>query len=186
MLVVWHALRSLPAPGEPGPETWKDKNNAWQTGGGAMWVTGSYDAATNQILWGTGKRTIEAMVYDDVLLLVAIKPLSPNDPMRRQAVRDEFRTCNAGESEKWGPPALWRAARSPWAEPRATARRARTPRSSRASAGLLWTCASWTSTCTVNRVDLSVISDGSCSLDSSLQSSQKLLNRSGDASLASS
>ena len=34
----------IPAPGEPGSETWKDKTNAWQTGGGAMWVTGSYDA----------------------------------------------------------------------------------------------------------------------------------------------
>jgi Asp-tRNA(Asn)/Glu-tRNA(Gln) amidotransferase A subunit family amidase len=44
----------IPAPGEPGSETWKDKNNAWQTGGGAMWVTGSYDAAANQVLWGIG------------------------------------------------------------------------------------------------------------------------------------
>jgi alcohol dehydrogenase (cytochrome c) len=44
----------IPAPGEPGSETWKDKNNAWQTGGGAMWVTGSYDVGTNQVLWGTG------------------------------------------------------------------------------------------------------------------------------------
>ena len=44
----------IPAPGEPGSETWKDKNNAWQTGGGAMWVTGSYDPTTNQVLWGTG------------------------------------------------------------------------------------------------------------------------------------
>ena len=30
----------IPAPGEPGSETWKDKNNAWQIGGGAMWITG--------------------------------------------------------------------------------------------------------------------------------------------------
>ena len=44
----------IPAPGETGSETWKDKNNAWQTGGGAMWVTGSYDTDTNQVLWGTG------------------------------------------------------------------------------------------------------------------------------------
>jgi len=44
----------VPAPGEPGSETWKDKNNAWQVGGGAMWITGSYDAATNQVIWGTG------------------------------------------------------------------------------------------------------------------------------------
>jgi alcohol dehydrogenase (cytochrome c) len=44
----------IPAPGEPGSETWKDHNNAWQTGGGAMWVTGSYDMANNQVIWGTG------------------------------------------------------------------------------------------------------------------------------------
>jgi alcohol dehydrogenase (cytochrome c) len=44
----------VPAPGEPGSETWKDKNNAWQTGGGAMWVTGTYDVASNQVIWGTG------------------------------------------------------------------------------------------------------------------------------------
>jgi alcohol dehydrogenase (cytochrome c) len=44
----------VPAPGEPGSETWKDTHNAWQTGGGAMWVTGSYDVATNQVIWGTG------------------------------------------------------------------------------------------------------------------------------------
>jgi alcohol dehydrogenase (cytochrome c) len=51
--VLWRKY-TVPAPGEPGSETWKDKNNAWQTGGGAMWVTGSYDVATNQVLWGTG------------------------------------------------------------------------------------------------------------------------------------
>jgi alcohol dehydrogenase (cytochrome c) len=44
----------IPAPGEPGSETWKDKNNAWQTGGGAMWVTGAYDVTSNQVIWGTG------------------------------------------------------------------------------------------------------------------------------------
>ena len=45
----------IPAPGEPGSETWKDKNQvAWQTGGGAMWVTGTYDLASNQVIWGTG------------------------------------------------------------------------------------------------------------------------------------
>ncbi len=51
--VLWKKY-TVPAPGEPGSETWKDNNNAWQTGGAAMWVTGSYDAATNQVLWGTG------------------------------------------------------------------------------------------------------------------------------------
>src|SRR6266705_3793204 len=50
--LVWRKY-VIPAPGEPGSETWKDNNNAWQTGGDSMWVTGSYDAATNQVLWGT-------------------------------------------------------------------------------------------------------------------------------------
>jgi len=44
----------IPAPGEPGSETWKDKANAWQTGGGALYVTGSYDPASNLTYWGTG------------------------------------------------------------------------------------------------------------------------------------
>jgi alcohol dehydrogenase (cytochrome c) len=51
--VAWRKY-TVPAPGEPGSETWKDKNNAWQTGGAAMWVTGSYDVASNQVIWGTG------------------------------------------------------------------------------------------------------------------------------------
>jgi alcohol dehydrogenase (cytochrome c) len=51
--LVWRKY-VVPAPGEPGSETWKDKNNAWQIGGGAMWITGSYDPATNQVIWGTG------------------------------------------------------------------------------------------------------------------------------------
>ena len=44
----------VPAPGEPGSETWKDKADAWRTGGGALYVTGSYDPATNLTYWGTG------------------------------------------------------------------------------------------------------------------------------------
>jgi alcohol dehydrogenase (cytochrome c) len=44
----------VPAPGEPGSETWKDKAEAWRTGGGALYVTGSYDPQTNLSYWGTG------------------------------------------------------------------------------------------------------------------------------------
>ena len=40
--------------GEPGGETWKDKNNAYLTGGGALWVTGSYDVAAHRTFWGVG------------------------------------------------------------------------------------------------------------------------------------
>jgi alcohol dehydrogenase (cytochrome c) len=51
--LVWRKF-TVPAPGEPGSETWKGGTNAWQTGGGAVWVTGTYDPATNQTIWGTG------------------------------------------------------------------------------------------------------------------------------------
>ena len=50
---IWKQY-NIPAPGEPGSETWTDGNNAWETGGGAMYVTGSYDPATNLTYWGTG------------------------------------------------------------------------------------------------------------------------------------
>ena len=45
---------SIPAPGEPGSETWKDKVNAWETGGGAFFGTGAFDPAANLTYWGTG------------------------------------------------------------------------------------------------------------------------------------
>jgi alcohol dehydrogenase (cytochrome c) len=51
--VRWKSY-AIPAPGEPGSETWKDKINAWQTGGGAFYVTGSYDPNTNVTYWGSG------------------------------------------------------------------------------------------------------------------------------------
>src|SRR5499427_1989828 len=47
----WYAV---PKPGDPGSETWKDKNNAWKTGGGGLWQTGSYDPVNKLTIWGTG------------------------------------------------------------------------------------------------------------------------------------
>jgi alcohol dehydrogenase (cytochrome c) len=43
---------TVPAPGEPGSETWQ--GDAWRTGGGTTWVTGSYDPELNLLYWGTG------------------------------------------------------------------------------------------------------------------------------------
>ena len=43
----------VPAPGEPGSETWP-KGDQWQTGGGSVWITGTYDPETNLAFWGTG------------------------------------------------------------------------------------------------------------------------------------
>jgi len=47
----WYAV---PKPGEKGSETWKDNTNAWKTGGGGLWQTGSYDPASRLTYWGTG------------------------------------------------------------------------------------------------------------------------------------
>ncbi len=44
---------TVPAPGEPGSDTWP-KDDSWKTGGAPTWLTGSYDAATNTLYWGTG------------------------------------------------------------------------------------------------------------------------------------
>ncbi len=41
-----------PGPGEPGNETWP--GDSWKFGGGAPWMTGSYDPALDLIFWGTG------------------------------------------------------------------------------------------------------------------------------------
>jgi alcohol dehydrogenase (cytochrome c) len=49
---------TVPGPNDPGGDTWKCKeaNNpdCWKTGGGAAWVTGSYDPKTKTLYWGTG------------------------------------------------------------------------------------------------------------------------------------
>ena len=49
---LWRAY-TIPAPGEPGSETWPE-GDQWKTGGGSIWVTGNYDPETNLAFWGTG------------------------------------------------------------------------------------------------------------------------------------
>jgi alcohol dehydrogenase (cytochrome c) len=48
---VWR-FYTVPAPGEPGGETWK--GDAWKTGGGSIWLTPSYDPELNLTYWGVG------------------------------------------------------------------------------------------------------------------------------------
>ena len=54
---------TIPGPGEPGHETWEPcppspttycDPEAWQHGGGAVWLTGSYDPVLNLTYWGVG------------------------------------------------------------------------------------------------------------------------------------
>src|SRR5438045_50371 len=41
---------TIPGPGEKGHETWGE-GDAWKTGGGTMWVTGTYDPELNLVYW---------------------------------------------------------------------------------------------------------------------------------------
>jgi len=49
---VWR-FNTIPSPGEPGSESWPNAEVAAR-GGGAAWVTGSYDPALNLVYYGTG------------------------------------------------------------------------------------------------------------------------------------
>ena len=48
---VWR-FHTVPGPGETGHETWK--GDAWQRGGGSIWLTGSYDPESNLVIQGVG------------------------------------------------------------------------------------------------------------------------------------
>jgi len=48
---LWRT-HTVPAPGEPGSETWG--GDSWKTGGGSTWLTGSYDPDLNLLYWTTG------------------------------------------------------------------------------------------------------------------------------------
>lgn len=43
---------AIPGPGEPGNDTWKGES--WKTGGGATWLTGTYDPELRTIYWPVG------------------------------------------------------------------------------------------------------------------------------------
>jgi len=45
---------TIPAPGEPGSETWPKNSDAWMQGGGPTWRSGSYDPQLDLVYWGTG------------------------------------------------------------------------------------------------------------------------------------
>ncbi|HLG57418.1 MAG TPA: PQQ-dependent dehydrogenase, methanol/ethanol family [Vicinamibacterales bacterium] len=48
---VWR-FHTIAGPGEPGRDSWAGES--WKTGGGSIWVTGSYDPALNLTYWGVG------------------------------------------------------------------------------------------------------------------------------------
>jgi alcohol dehydrogenase (cytochrome c) len=48
---LWRTY-TIPAPGEPGSETWA--GDSIKLGGGSTWITGSYDPDLDLVFWGTG------------------------------------------------------------------------------------------------------------------------------------
>jgi alcohol dehydrogenase (cytochrome c) len=50
---LWR-LYTIPAPGEPGSETWPKNSDSWKTGGGPTWRSGSYDPQLDLVYWGVG------------------------------------------------------------------------------------------------------------------------------------
>ena len=49
---AWRVF-TIPAPGEPGSETWPPGGEQWKSGGGSTWVSGNYDPETKLTFWGT-------------------------------------------------------------------------------------------------------------------------------------
>jgi alcohol dehydrogenase (cytochrome c) len=50
---LWRTY-TVPAPGEPGSETWPAGGDHYKRGGASIWITGTYDPETNLAFWGTG------------------------------------------------------------------------------------------------------------------------------------
>lgn len=48
---AWH-FDTIPDPDQPGHDSWRGRD--WEHGGGAVWMTGSYDPDLNLTYWGTG------------------------------------------------------------------------------------------------------------------------------------
>ena len=71
---------TIPAPGEPGSETWPANSDAWKYGGGSIWRSGSYDPQLDLVYWGVGNaepydprpREARDSLYTDSVL--AIRP----------------------------------------------------------------------------------------------------------------
>ena len=97
---VWR-FYTIPGPGEPGHETWQ--GDAWEHGGGSVWMTGSYDPILNLTYWGSGnpgpdwnpaQRAGDNLYSDSVL---ALDPdtgklkwffqFTPNDPYDYDSVQ---------------------------------------------------------------------------------------------------
>ena len=97
---LWRTY-TIPAPGEPGSETWPGDSGLH--GGGSTWITGSYDPELDLVFWGTGNpapwnplhRQGDNLYTNSIL---AIRPktgkmvwhyqMTPNDPFDYDGVNE--------------------------------------------------------------------------------------------------
>jgi len=77
---LWRTY-TVPGPGEPGHETWKDGGDAWERGGGPTWLTGSYDPDLNMVYWGVGNAASwnAGLRPGDNLYTASILSINPKD-----------------------------------------------------------------------------------------------------------
>ena len=114
---------TIPAPGEPGFETWEEGGDAWQHGGASVWLTGSYDPELDLTYWGVGnpgpdwnpaQRPGDNLYSDSV---VALDPdtgglewyfqFTPNDDYDYDAVQIPVLADLRGEEGTSGKHMLW-------------------------------------------------------------------------------
>jgi PQQ-dependent dehydrogenase (methanol/ethanol family) len=81
---LWR-FHTIPGPGEPGNDTWK--GDSWKTGGGATWLTGTYDPELDTVYWPIGNpaaMTDRSVRGDgDNLFTDSVVALDPNTGQRR-------------------------------------------------------------------------------------------------------
>jgi alcohol dehydrogenase (cytochrome c) len=72
---------AVPKPGEPGSHTWKTAG-AWERGGGAAWITGSYDPELDLLYWNTANPAPDfdgSVREGDNLYTNSVLALDPDD-----------------------------------------------------------------------------------------------------------
>jgi alcohol dehydrogenase (cytochrome c) len=82
---VWRRY-NIPAPGEPGSETWPREGEAWTRGGGSAWITGTYDPELDLMYWGTGNPSPDfdgSVRPGDNLYTSSVVAIDPDDGTMR-------------------------------------------------------------------------------------------------------
>jgi PQQ-dependent dehydrogenase (methanol/ethanol family) len=81
---LWR-FNTIPGPGEFGNDTWK--GDSWKTGGGATWLTGTYDPQLNTVYWPVGNPApqIDRSVRGDLdnLFSDSVVALDPDTGQRK-------------------------------------------------------------------------------------------------------